>query len=123
MRISDWSSDVCSSDLPAIDLQGARAVHIPLTVPAFAIDWQRVRDAVTPKTLMIMITSPHNPFGAMLSAADLDELAAIVPDTKIVVLADEVYEHIVYDGAHESVLRHPELTEPSTAVSWFGKTY
>jgi methionine aminotransferase len=108
---------------PAIDLQGARAVHIPLTVPAFAIDWQRVRDAVTPKTRMIMINSPHNPSGAVLSAADLDELAAIVRDTEIVVLSDEVYEHIVYAGAHESVLRHPELAERSIVVSSFGKTY
>ncbi len=108
---------------PAIDLQGARAVHIPLTVPAFSIDWQRVRDAVTPRTRMIMINSPHNPSGAVLSPADLDELAAIVRDTGIVVLSDEVYEHIVYEGQHESVLRHPELAERSIVVSSFGKTY
>ncbi|MHB1056631.1 MAG: pyridoxal phosphate-dependent aminotransferase [Rhodanobacter sp.] len=109
---------------PAIDLQGARAVHIPLTVPAFSIDWQRVRDAVTPKTRMIMINTPHNPSGAVLSADDLEQLAAIVRDTRIVVLSDEVYEHIVYDGAqHESVLRHPELAERSIVVSSFGKTY
>jgi len=109
---------------PAIELQGARAVHIPLTVPAFAVDWQLVRDAVTPKTRMILINSPHNPSGAVLSAADLEELAAIVRDTGIVVLSDEVYEHIVYDGAqHESVLRHPELAERSIVVSSFGKTY
>ncbi|MDE2155561.1 MAG: pyridoxal phosphate-dependent aminotransferase [Xanthomonadaceae bacterium] len=109
---------------PAIDLQGARAVHIPLTVPTFAIDWQRVRDAVTPKTRMILINSPHNPSGAVLSTADLDELAAIVRDTDIVVLSDEVYEHIVYDGArHESMLRHPELAERSIVISSFGKTY
>ena len=109
---------------PAIELQGARAVHIPLTVPAFAIDWQRVRDAVTPKTRMVMINSPHNPSGAVLSSADLEELAAIVRDTDIVVLSDEVYEHIVYDGAqHESVLRHPELAGRSIVISSFGKTY
>ncbi len=109
---------------PAIELQGARAVHIPLTVPTFAIDWQRVRDAVTPKTRMILINSPHNPTGAVLSAADLHELADIVRDTDIVVLSDEVYEHIVYDGAqHESVLRHPELAARSIVISSFGKTY
>jgi methionine aminotransferase len=109
---------------PAIDLQGARAVHIPLTVPSFSIDWQRVRDAITPKTSMILINSPHNPSGAVLSAADLEELAAIVRDTSIVVLSDEVYEHIVYDGAvHESVLRHPELAARSIVVSSFGKTF
>ncbi len=109
---------------PAIDLQGARAVHIPLTVPSFSIDWQRVRDAITPKTSMILINSPHNPSGAVLSSADLEELAAIVRDTSIVVLSDEVYEHIVYDGAvHESVLRHPELAARSIVVSSFGKTF
>ena len=109
---------------PAIDLQGARAIHIPLTVPAFSIDWQRVRDAVTPKTRMILINSPHNPSGAVLSSADLDELASIVRDTNIIVLSDEVYEHIVFDGAqHESVLRHPELADRSFVVSSFGKTY
>jgi methionine aminotransferase len=108
---------------PAIELQGARAVHIPLTVPAFSIDWQRVRDAVTSKTRMILINSPHKPSGAVLSSADLEELAAIVRDTGIVVLSDEVYEHIVYDGRHESVLRHPELAERSIVISSFGKTY
>ena len=109
---------------PAIDLQGARAVHIPLTVPSFSIDWQRVRDAITPKTRMILINSPHNPSGAVLSPADLDELASIVRDTPIIVLSDEVYEHIVYDGAaHQSVLRHPELAGRSIVVSSFGKTY
>lgn len=109
---------------PAIELQGARAVHIPLTVPSFAIDWQRVRDAVTPRTRMILINSPHNPSGAVLSAADLEQLAAIVRNTHIVVLSDEVYEHIVYDSArHESVLRHPELAERSVVISSFGKTY
>ena len=103
---------------PAIELQGARAVHIPLSLPTFAIDWQRVRDALTPKTRMILINTPHNPSGAVLSAADLEELAAIVRDTAIVVLSDEVYEHIVYDGArHESVLRHPELAARSIVVS------
>ncbi|WP_266171939.1 pyridoxal phosphate-dependent aminotransferase [Dyella subtropica] len=109
---------------PAIDLQGAKAVHIPLTVPSFSIDWQRVRDAITPRTRMILINSPHNPSGAVLSAADLDALAAIVRDTEIVVLSDEVYEHIVFDGAHhQSVLRHAELAERSIVVSSFGKTY
>jgi len=109
---------------PAIELQGAKAVHIPLVAPAFSVDWQRVRDAVTPRTRMILINSPHNPSGAVLSAADLEELAAIVRDTGIVVLSDEVYEHIVYDGRqHESVLRHPELAARSIVISSFGKTY
>jgi methionine transaminase len=109
---------------PAIELQGATAVHIPLEVPSFGIDWQRVRDAITPRTRMILVNSPHNPSGAVISRADLDELAAIVRDTPIVVLSDEVYEHIVFDGAeHQSVLRHEELAARSIVVSSFGKTY
>jgi methionine aminotransferase len=109
---------------PAIELQGATAVHLPLTLPAFAIDWQRVREAVTPRTRMILINSPHNPSGAVLSRADLDELASIVRNTSIVVLSDEVYEHIVFDGhEHQSVLRHEELAARSIVVSSFGKTY
>lgn len=109
---------------PAIDLQGARAVHIPLQAPAFAIDWQRVRDAIGARTRMILINSPHNPTGAVLSASDLDALADITRDTDIVVLSDEVYEHMVFDGeVHQSVLRHDELAERSIAVSSFGKTF
>jgi methionine aminotransferase len=109
---------------PAIDLQGARAVHIPLRQPDFSVDWQRVRDAVTPATRMIMINSPHNPSGAVFGEDDLQALADIVRDTPILVLSDEVYEHIVYDGAqHESVLRHPELAGRSFVISSFGKTY
>jgi methionine aminotransferase len=109
---------------PAIELAGARAVHVPLTAPDFSVDWQRVRDAVTPRTRMILINSPHNPTGAVLSADDLDALAQIVRDSDIIVLSDEVYEHIVFDGsAHQSVLRHAELAARSFVVSSFGKTY
>ena len=109
---------------PAIDLQGARAVHIPLRQPDFSVDWQRVRDAVTPATRMIMVNSPHNPSGAVFSEDDLQALADIVRDTHILVLSDEVYEHIVYDGApHRSVLGHAELAERSFVISSFGKTY
>ena len=109
---------------PAIELQGARAVHIPLLAPSFAIDWQRLRDAISSRTRMILINSPHNPSGAVLSASDLDQLSTIVRNTNIVVLSDEVYEHIVYDGVqYESVLRHPELAERSVVISSFGKTF
>ena len=109
---------------PAIELQGARAVHVPLSLPSFAVDWQRVRDAITSKTRMIMINSPHNPSGATLTSADLETLAEITRGTKILVLSDEVYEHIVFDGAaHESVLKHPELAARAFVVSSFGKTY
>ncbi|MBB5208332.1 pyridoxal phosphate-dependent aminotransferase [Chiayiivirga flava] len=109
---------------PAIDLAGARAVHVPLVAPDFHVDWQRVRDAVSPRTRLLIVNSPHNPTGAVFSAADLDALAALVRDTGILVLSDEVYEHIVFDGAvHQSVLRHAELAERCFVVSSFGKTY
>ena len=109
---------------PAIDLAGARAVHVPLDAHDFSVDWQRVRDAITPRTRMLMINSPHNPSGAMLSASDMEMLKEILRGTDIVLLSDEVYEHIVYDGArHESVLFHPELAERSFVISSFGKTY
>jgi methionine transaminase len=109
---------------PAIDLQGARAVHIPLTLPGFGVDWERVKAALTPRTRMIVINSPHNPSGAVLERSDLDALAELLRDTDVVVLSDEVYEHIIFDGReHQSVLRHPELAERSLVVSSFGKTY
>jgi methionine aminotransferase len=109
---------------PAIELSGGKAVHVPLKLPDFSVDWQRVKDAVTARTRMIIINSPHNPSGAVLSADDLDTLAAITRDTEIFVLSDEVYEHIIFDGlAHQSVLRHAELSARSFVVSSFGKTY
>jgi methionine aminotransferase len=109
---------------PAIELAGGRAVHIPLQLPDFSVDWQRVKDAVTPRTRMILINSPHNPSGAVLDASDLETLAGIVRGTDIFVLSDEVYEHIIFDGlAHQSVLRHEELAARSFVISSFGKTY
>jgi len=109
---------------PAIDLAGGRAVHVPLRLPDFAVDWQRVKDAITPKTRMIMVNSPHNPSGAVFSKADLDALAEVTRGTEILVVSDEVYEHIVFDGLdHQSVLRHAELAARSFVVSSFGKTY
>ena len=109
---------------PAIELAGARAVHIPLCLPDFSVDWQRVKDAVSAKTRMIVINSPHNPSGAVLDTGDLDALAEIVRGSEIFVLSDEVYEHIIFDGlAHQSVLRHAELAARSFVISSFGKTY
>ena len=109
---------------PAIELNGGVAVHVALDPSDFSVDWQRVRDAITPRTRMIMVNSPHNPCGSVFSAADLDALAAITRDTGIFVLSDEVYEHIVFDGAaHQSVLRHDELAARSFVVSSFGKTF
>jgi methionine aminotransferase len=109
---------------PAIDLVGGRAVHVPLNLPDFSVDWQRVKDAITAKTRVIMVNSPHNPSGAVFSAADLDTLAELTRGSEILVISDEVYEHIVFDGAlHQSALRHAELAERSFVVSSFGKTY
>lgn len=109
---------------PAIDLAGAKAVHIALEPISFAVDWNKVKSAVTERTRMIFINTPHNPSGAMLSSADMQALADIVKDTNMFVLSDEVYEHIVFDGRqHESVLRYPELAERSFVISSFGKTY
>jgi methionine aminotransferase len=109
---------------PAIDLAGARAVHIPLDPVTFAPDWNQVRAAITPKTRMLMINSPHNPSGAMLGVDDMNTIAGILRDTGIWLLSDEVYEHIVFDGArHESALRYPELRERAFVISSFGKTY
>ncbi|TWI03681.1 methionine aminotransferase [Luteimonas cucumeris] len=109
---------------PAIDLAGARAVHVPLDPRTFAPDWQCVRDAITPRTRMLMINSPHNPSGAMLSADDMRTVADLLRGSDIFLLSDEVYEHIVFDGArHESALRYPELRERAFVVSSFGKTY
>lgn len=109
---------------PAVDLQGGRAVRVPLRLPGFGIDWQRLADAITPQTRLVIVNSPHNPTGAVLAADDLDRLAALLRDTSALLLADEVYEHMVFDGArHQSVLGHAELAERSFVVSSFGKTY
>lgn len=109
---------------PAVTLAGGTTVHIPLTLPDFSIDWERVRSALTPRTRLIIINTPHNPSGAVLDKQDLDTLTDIIRGTSILVLSDEVYEHMVFDGGtHQSVLRHPELRERSFAVFSFGKTY
>ncbi|MFM6988616.1 MAG: pyridoxal phosphate-dependent aminotransferase [Arenimonas sp.] len=109
---------------PAIDLAGGVCVHVALDPADFSVDWQRLRAAVTPRTRMIFINSPHNPSGALWTADDMQRLIALVRGTDIVVLSDEVYEHILFDGArHESALRYPELAERSFVVSSFGKTY
>jgi methionine aminotransferase len=117
--------DPCyDSYAPAVELNGGRCVRIPLRLPDFSVDWQQVRDAVTARTRIILINTPHNPTGAVLHRTDLDALADIVRDTGIFVLSDEVYEHIVFDGVpHHSVLTHDELAPRSFVVSSFGKTY
>ena len=115
---------VYDSYVPAIELQGGRVRRARLAAPDYRPDWQAVRALVTPQTRMIMINTPHNPSGTVWTAADLAELAAITAGTGIVVVADEVYEHIVFDGLrHESVARYVDLAARSVIVSSFGKTY
>ncbi len=109
---------------PAVALAGGNAVHVPLRRPRFAVDWQRVRDALTLRTRLVVVNFPHNPSGAVLERDDLDALADILRDSRAWVLADEVYEHMLFDGrAHQSLLSHDELAARSFVVSSFGKTY
>ncbi len=109
---------------PAVTLAGGKPVHIPMLLPDYQIDWDRVRSSITAKTRLIIINSPHNPSGAVFSEADLQTLADVIRNHDILVLSDEVYEHMVFDdGEHLSVLCHPELKQKSFAVFSFGKTY
>ncbi len=109
---------------PAITLTGARAVHVPLRPTDFAVDWERLAAAFTQRTRMIVINTPHNPTGAAWARDDLQRLAALLRGRDCLVLSDEVYEHITFDGrAHEGVLRHEELAARAIVVSSFGKTW
>lgn len=117
---------VYDSYLPAIALAGGVPVSVSMTLgeQGYAVPWDQVAAAVTARTRLIIINSPHNPTGSILRAADIAALADIVRGTDILILSDEVYEHMVYDGQrHESVCRTPELAERSFVVSSFGKTY
>lgn len=110
--------------VPAIELAGGTVVRMALRAPDYRPDWEAVAAAVTPRTRMIMINSPHNPTATVWGRADLDRLAAITHGSGIVVVADEVYEHIVFDHeAHASCAAHPELAARSIVISSFGKTY
>lgn len=109
---------------PNIVLAGARAVHVPLTARTFRPDFEAIRRAMTPRTRAILVNTPHNPSASVWTAGDMAELAAVVRNTGVLVIADEVYEHMVFDGQqHESVSRHPELAARSVVVSSFGKTF
>jgi methionine transaminase len=112
------------SYVPAIALSGGSAVFVGLRFPDYSIDWDAVNAAVTPRTRMIVLNSPHNPAGSTLSAADVGELTALVERTDILILSDEVYEHIIFDGRrHESMARYDALARRSVIVGSFGKTY
>ncbi|MCS2154091.1 pyridoxal phosphate-dependent aminotransferase [Scandinavium goeteborgense] len=109
---------------PIVRLQGATPVAIKLTVPDFTVNWDEVRAVITPRTRMIIINTPHNPSGKVFDANDLNQLAALTRNTDIVVLSDEVYEHVVFDGQpHHGMATHPQLAERSVIISSFGKTY
>ena len=112
------------SYLPNIEINGAIPVLINLQFPAYKIDWAVVRQKITSKTRAILLNSPHNPTGAVLRESDMNELRSIVKDTRIIVISDEVYEHLIFDGiAHQSVLRYPDLLERSVVSFSFGKVF
>lgn len=112
------------SYIPNIEINGAKAVPLPLTYPDYKIDWELVRSSITSKTKAILINSPHNPTGSVLDQNDIAELKNTVAGTNIFIVSDEVYEHLIYDGLpHESMLRHPELFARSFVNFSFGKTY
>ncbi len=109
---------------PIVRLQGATPVAIKLSLQDFRVDWDEVAAAINGKTRMIIVNTPHNPTGAVFDAQDIDRLTALTRDTDIVILSDEVYEHVVFDGdIHHSMARYPQLAERSVIVSSFGKTY
>lgn len=115
--------------IPAIRLAGGTPVVVPMTAPTtttprYAIDWQRVQDAVTERTRMLILNFPHNPTGINLESSDLDALEKITGNTDILLLSDEVYEHIVFDGQHhQSLATRPSLSDRAIVISSFGKTY
>ena len=115
---------VYDSYAPSVELQGGKVVYAHLSLPDYRPDWDEVARLITPRTRLIILNSPHNPTGTVWTVEDMARLEALVKDTDIVLLSDEVYEHMVFDGArHESVLRYPGLAERAFVVSSFGKTY
>jgi methionine aminotransferase len=112
------------SYVPAIKLNGGHAICFELTPPDYKIDWQSVKKIINNRTRMIIINSPHNPTGTILNAQDLIQLEKLTHNTDIIVLSDEVYEHIIFDNyEHQSVCRYPGLAERSLVVNSFGKTF
>lgn len=109
---------------PAVELSGGTVRYSSLQVPSYTINWPEVKSLINSRTRMIMINTPHNPTGSVLSIADLKELDQITRNTNIVVMSDEVYEHLIFDGLrHESVCYYPELASRSFVIGSFGKTF
>lgn len=112
------------SYIPNILINNATPVLIPLSFPDYKIDWELVKEKITPSTRMIILNSPHNPTGSVINKMDIEALRQIVKDSKIILLSDEVYEHVTFDGKeHESLLKYPDLLERSFVVFSFGKIY
>ncbi len=112
------------SYIPAVQLAGATPIILPLSFPDFRIDWATVRQNLTPRTRMIIVNSPNNPGTSTLANEDLQELAELTRNRDIIILSDEVYEHMVYDGAkHQSLASHSELAQRSVVIGSFGKTF
>ena len=110
--------------IPQIELNGGKAVTIPLTFPHYNIDWSTVRRKITSKTKAIVINSPHNPSGAVLRKNDMEALTALVSGTGIFIISDEVYEHLIFDGLeHQSILKYPALMDRAFVCFSFGKVY
>lgn len=112
------------SYLPAVELNGGRPVFAELKFPNYTVDWDEVRKLITFKTRMIIINTPNNPTGTAFSALDMQKLQKLTENSDIIILSDEVYEHILFEGLeHQSVARYPKLAERSFIISSFGKTY
>jgi len=115
---------VYDSYAPAIELNGGKVISSNLLFPSYQPDWEEVRSLISPRTRMIILNTPHNPTGTVWTEEDMQQLSALVKDTNIFLLSDEVYEHMSFDGApHLSLARFPELAERAFVVSSFGKTY
>ncbi len=112
------------SYVPVIQLCGGVPIYLKMKFPEYRIDWEELKDTITEKTKLIVLNSPHNPTGTVLSGDDITALIRVVENTNLFIVSDEVYEHIVFDGlTHESLSRYPELIERSFVISSFGKTY
>ena len=109
---------------PAVELTCGKAIFYDLESPDYKVDWQKVKRLINQRTKMIIINTPHNPSGTTLKPTDMAELEKLTKGSDIIIISDEVYEHIIFDGIkHESVLRYPKLAERSFVIGSFGKTY
>ena len=109
---------------PAIELNGGKPVYVQLTTPHYSIDWEQVKKVINQRTKVIILNTPHNPTGAILSMEDMVKLEKLISNTDIIIVSDEVYEHVIFDGyEHQSIARFPKLAQRSFIISSFGKTY